>query len=386
MHANDEVLGYLSLRFLGNTLKAGWIEKALVSKGISGNLVDKENQNRYVIPLSTTIKSIIDRGINYPGDSGILILGIPGLTCEKFVVVFRNESDDDEMYRILSAFWIKNYNPNEITRLFLKHEMGSALLTAFDEPVVDYIEYLRDQASTGHCVESFSLSIPSNWRKSRTWIPDLIKEDSSDSVLLNHDAAKNTTALALLFSNWIKDMTDTLQLDKLVGACFFIRGNIAEAFFWDGARDILTSSTFSSPDIEKHAMNILLPLWDDSSKPISSSPPPEDIPTASERESPTESVPVRPPPLPPEFKEIESRARGLVNRIDIDDTFRRIERIESILGELEHSQEQEEDKPTSSHPNLMESRIKDALDSLEDLTKRLSELEERIVTVCRELE
>ncbi|MCK5237976.1 MAG: hypothetical protein KAR33_00425, partial [Candidatus Thorarchaeota archaeon] len=107
MHANGEVLGHLSIRFPGDKLKAGWIETGLLTKGITGNLVDKENQNRYVIPLSTSMRSVIDRGVSSSGAAGIMLLGTPGLRSEKFVVVFRNESQDGKLFRNISAFWIK---------------------------------------------------------------------------------------------------------------------------------------------------------------------------------------------------------------------------------------------------------------------------------------
>ncbi len=386
MYANDEVLGYLSNRLSGDKLKAGWIETGLVSKGIKGDLVNKENQEGYVIPLSTTIRAVIDRDIKYPDDAGILILGEPGLLCEKFVVVFKNESDDDKLIRNISAFWIKGYTPNEITRLFLKHELGSGLLSTFDEPGVDYIEYLRDQISSGILEEAFSLVIPSNWRKSRNWISDLLKEDSSESMLLIQDWSKNTVSLAYLLSNWIKDMSEQLKIEKLVGACFFIRGNISEGFFWDGPREIMTCSQFNTPDIEQIAMNILLPLWDTSGAPIHSTTSDDDSDIKSKDTIHGESIPPSPPLLPQEFEEIAHRARGLVGKIDIDDTFRRIERIEAILGELEYARDQEDEKTTVPHPDLMESRIKEALDSLEEITNRLEELEKRLVTVCKEIE
>jgi hypothetical protein len=388
LYANKDIQGYLSLSFKGEKLKAGWIEKGILSKCIDGELIDKENQNKYVIPLSTSLKAVIDRGINYPGDAGILILGPSGLTCEKFVIVFRNESKEDEISRMVSAFWIKGYNPNEITRLFLKYELGSDLLSTFEEPGIDYIEFLREQTSTGLCTETFSLRIPSNWMKSRTWIQDLVKDDTSDSVLFKHDVSNNTTALALLFSIWMKDMIESLKIDKPIGACFFLRGNHTEAFFWDGPREILTSSSFGKPDVECLAMNILLPLWAESSEPIPSRE--SEGPSESDSSHSTgEAIPPT-PSLPPEFEAIQSRVRGLLNRIDVEDTYRRVERLEAIVGELEYQQEQvqkqKKEEPAPQYSNLMESRIKDALDSLEELTKRLAELEERFISVCKNLE
>ncbi len=386
MHANGEVLGHLSIRFPGDKLKAGWIETGLLTKGITGNLVDKENQNRYVIPLSTSMRSVIDRGVSSSGAAGIMLLGTPGLRSEKFVVVFRNESQDGKLFRNISAFWIKEFTPHEITRIFLRHELGVDVSSSFDEPGVDYVEYIREQTTIGTCAEAFSLNVPSDWSNLRTWIPDSVKDDSSDSIIFKHETSKNSTALALLLSNWIKDMSETLKIDKPVGACFFIRGETSELFFWDGPRNILTTSIFNESDIDKHAMNILLPLWAVSTEPIPSTKVAIDTPIGDSKAPSSEPTTEGPPRIPPEYEEIARRARGLVSKIDIEDTYRRIERIESILGELEHTRNQKDEQPAASHPNLMESRIKEAIESLEEITKRLSELEERIVTVCREIE
>jgi hypothetical protein len=388
MHANGEVIGHLSIRFSGDKLKAGWIEKGLLSKGIKGTLTDKENQNRYVIPLSTSMRSVIDRGLNGTGEAGIILLGEPGLRTEKFVMVFRNEHTDNELTRYISVFWINDSTPADIVNLFLKHELQLPISNTFDEPGIDYIEYVRDQTSTGNCNESLSIRIPSKWETTRTWIPDSLKDESGDQVIFKYQVSKITSALALLMSNWIKDVRESLKMSKIVGSSLFIRGEATEAFFWDGSRNIMTTSQFNSSSIETHAANILIPLWAESSETIPSvSPTKDDAPKKTEK--PVETVPVSPPTIPPEYEELASRAQGLVRRIDIEDTYRRIERIEAIVSELEHMQqkeEEEEEKSSTSHPNLMESRIKEALESLEELTQRLSELEERLINVCRDLE
>ena len=381
MHAEGEVLGHISVRMKGKALRAGWIEEGIISKSIGGSLEDKETQIQFVIPLSSTVRHIVDRGLNDDGDAGIVILGEQGLDNNKFVLVFRNEFKDGDLSRHVSAFWIQKHNPHEIFRLFLKHELGQELSGTFSEPAVDYVEYLREQVSLNRCTEALSVRIPENWNTSRAWINDTLRARSNDTILLRHNPTNLSISLGLLLSNWISEVNETLRIKNPVAACLFQRAGILESFFWDGPGEIATVSIFEDSDMESLSMNLVLPLWalsQERTQPPSKTR--EVVSTSSEVSSSSVEE------LPPEYKIILSKAEELVGSVDIDDTFRRIERIEGVLGELEHIGERATEPSSSTKANQMESRLRKTLDRLEHLVSSLNELEERIESACKQME
>jgi len=388
MHAEGEVLGHISVKMKEKALRAGWIEEGIISKSIGGSLEDKETQNHFVIPLSSTIRHIVDRGLNNDGEAGIVILGEQGLDNDKFVLVFRNEFIDGVLSRHVSAFWIRKYNPHEILRLFLKHELGLELSGTFSEPAVDYVEYLREQVSLNRCTEALSVRIPKNWDTSRAWINDTLRARSDDTILLRHNPTNLSISLGLLLSNWISEVNEALRIKNPVAACFFQRGGILESFFWDGPREIATVSIFEDFDIELLSVNLVLPLWALSQERTQ---PPSKTREAIARDeesfstsSDVSSFSVE--ELPPEYKIILSKAEELVGSVDIDDTFRRIERIEGVLGEIEHIGERGTEPSSSTRANQMESKLRKTLDRLEHLVSSLNELEKRIESACKQME
>ncbi|MDF1537523.1 MAG: hypothetical protein P1Q69_01290 [Candidatus Thorarchaeota archaeon] len=388
MHAEGKILGHISVQTDANTLRAGWIEEGIVSKSIDGSIDEKENQRQYVIPLSSTVRHLVDRGLNTAGDAGIVILGEQGLDNDKFVLVFRVESDEGNIFRYVSAFWIRKYNPHEILRLFLKYELGQELSGTFSEPAIDYVEYLREQVSMNRCPEVFSLRIPENWKTSHAWINDILKARSNETTLLRHNPTNRSIPLGLLMSNWISEINTTLKIKNPVAACLFQRTSGLESFFWDGPGKIATVAIFEDSDVESLSMNLILPLWVTSKEPIY---PPSKTKEGIAREEtdslvPSEAISSKMKELPPEYKIILSKAEDLMESVDVDDTFRRIERIEGVVGELEHMSTKEIKKPSSTRANQMESQLRKALDRLDQLVSSLDELEERIESACKQME
>ncbi len=388
MHAEGEILGHISVQTDAKTLRPGWIEEGIISRSIDGSLDEKENQQRYIIPLSSTVRHLIDRGLNTNGDTGIVILGEQGLDNDKFVLVFRNESKEGNVSRNISAFWIRKHNPHDILRLFMKYELGQELSGVFSEPAIDYVEYLREQVSMNRFLEVFSLRIPDNWNTSRTWINDVLRSRSDDTTLLRHNPTNRSIPLGLLLSNWMTEVNSTLKLRKPIAACLFHRDTSLESFFWDGPGKIATVAILENSDIESLSINLILPLWASSKERMDSrSITPKGIFRqekdlhVSSKESYSQEF-----ELPPEYGVMLSKAEALMNSVNIDDTFRRIERIEGVLGDLEHLSEMETESSSSTTANQMESRLRKALDRLDQLVSSLDELEERIESVCKHME
>ncbi len=362
-------------------LRPGWIEDGIISKSFEGSLDDKDVQKKYIIPLSSTMRSIVDRGLNNDGDAGIVIIGEQGLPSEKFVLIFRNEFGREDISRHVYVFWIKEHTPFEILQLFLKNEIGEDLTEGPKEPVIDYVEYLREQVYLNRCADVFSPRLPEHWQASRTWINDSLRTRSEDAILLRENPTNASISLGLLLSNWISEINENMKIKKPIAACIFQRSGNLETFFWDGPREIVTTAIFEDYDMASLSTNLIMPLWTSSKEYIQ--PLSKTVSTGSVTS--TSSSPVM-TEVPSEYKAILSRVQNLLGSVDIDDTFRRIERIEGVIGELEHMSEKDSNQPTSTRINQMESRLRKALDRLDNLVDNLSELEERIESIYKQME
>jgi len=378
MYTNNEVKGYLAVRIVGDQLKPGWLETGIMSKGINGSLGSKPNQVDFVIPLSSTIRSVIDRGLSDSGDSGFIIYGESGLTEEKFVVSFKIHSENDETTRDFIAFRITNYSPYDIARLVLKYDMGVELSGEYLEPRFDYIDYFSEQGTSNDIVDGFSLSMPSNWSNPRGWIPELLNSTNTDAIILKLGSIHDSIALSLLFSNWVLEMVENLLIRDPVASCFLLRGIKIESFLWDGPRDIMTSIITRDIDAETLATQILNPLWAKSDELLAPSSKTKEVVVREE------SLPIKDDEqkrMSSKEKKLLSKVEYVLHEVDVNDTLRRIERAEAILSELERISTMKEDEPPE-RPNHLESRLKETLDRLESLTERLAALEKRIQKIC----
>lgn len=377
MYTNDEVKGYLAVRIIGDQLKPGWLETGILSKGISGSLGSKPNQVEYVIPLSSTIRCIIDRGISDDGDAGFVIYGESGLKEEKFVVAFKVSQENTDTIRDFLAFRISGYSPHDIARLVLKFDMGMNLIAESSEPQVDYIEYIKEQSVVADTLQGFSLRMPANWANPRGWIPELLSAPQNEDVLLKLGTIQDCIAKSLLLSSWVLEMIENLLVRDPIAACFFVRGDVLESYFWDGPRDLMTSLISKGLDLETFTTNVLIPLWAKTDELVISSSRIKEV-----------IVEAEPQPIEDEQKKLSSKERKLLQKVewvlrdvDVNDTMRRIERAESILSELERLSTVKEEEPQVKS-NHLESRIKETLDRLEALNERLSSIERRLEKIC----
>lgn len=385
MYSNDEVKGYLVVKIKGDSISPGWLETGIISKGLHGSLNSKPNQVDYVIPLSTTAKAIIDRRIKESGDAGIIIYGEQGLTNEKMVISFEVSHEAESVVRTLSAFRISGYSPQDIVRLVLKYEFGRELSGDRIEPGVDYIEYLRNESSIDRTLEGFSIRIPASWPSPRTWIQEVLMESEGDTILLRQGKISDCASLSILLSNWVAEMVENLLIRDPIAACLFIRGGKTEGFFWDGPRDIMTTALLSGSDLEKMAIHILTPLWADSADIMPSVTRTKEVVVGDfagieeEGQYPEDRI-------SPQEKRLLAKIDRVLGDVDILDTLKRIERIESILSELERLGNRPVEEVQTPKSNHLDSRIKEALERFEALNERLATLEKRIQAIVPKAE
>ncbi len=376
MYVNDDILGYICVNLPSGPFTPGWIETAIVSKGLKGTLRSKNNQKIYVTPIQETAKAFLDRGLDQVGETGIAILGMPGLSAEKLVILVR-KSKNDTMNAV--AFRSKDYNPLEIIRIILKFEFNRSLSSEFEEPPLDYLESLKDDANERFVTELLALQIPSGKNLTRSWIHDAVKDESTDSgiILMKHGKLRISPAIGLLFSNWITSITDVKQHSKLIAACLVMRTKTTEGFFWDGPRKTVSMCIYKGNDLEDYSRKVLLPLW---ALPTERIRPPlrtrEVLISGddSKDESPIRQDTDESDKVSPDLAKSLESISSVIDAIDINNLQNRLERIEHIFDAIEI----EKPKPSVSNRTQIESRLNETVDRLESLITRLSKLEKRI--------
>ena len=133
LYHSGQITGYIHSKLPEGSLKTGWIEQGLLSKGMKGNLRDKHNQESLVIPADRFARLTRDR----PGweNMAIVMIGPKGLVANKFVSIIYGDKGSQSMI----AFQIEKTSPHEITKFLLQNALGKGATLSFEEPNLDYI-------------------------------------------------------------------------------------------------------------------------------------------------------------------------------------------------------------------------------------------------------
>jgi hypothetical protein len=146
LYHSGQISGYIHSKLTDGSLKTGWIEQGLLSKGVKGQLRDKNNQESLVIPADRFARLARDHG--ELDDTTLVIIGSKGLVARKFVAIVFGQQGSQS----LIAFQIQKTSPYEIIR-FLLHALGKKSSQLLEEPNLDYVEQLRIDASEGEVAE-----------------------------------------------------------------------------------------------------------------------------------------------------------------------------------------------------------------------------------------
>jgi hypothetical protein len=223
--------------------------------------------------------------------------------------------------------------------------------------------------------------MPPNKTNPRTWIPEILKDATEEKIIFKNGSLQNCIIISLLFSNWVVEMIETLLVKNPLAACFIFTGDSIESFFWDGPRDIMTVSITSTESLELLATNVLIPLWSmREDKFFPSTKTKEVVVQESSKEESELSEPST--GLSRSDEKLLSKIEWLLRDVDVNDTLRRIERAEAILGDLQHKLKDAPESPTNEMDSFFEKKMKDTLDKLDHLTERLASLETRINKIC----
>lgn len=363
---SGEVLGYIHSRLPVGSLKTGWIEKGLLSKGVKGQLRDKSNQESLVIPADRFAR--LTRDLSGNGTTNIVVIGSKGLNEKKFVAMIVGSEDSQS----LTAFQVQKQSPIEIVRLLLQG-LGKRVSKQLEEPNLDYVEQLRMDAAERIVIDALVLSLPKEVGKISEWIKATLQEKSSDSMLLRHGTSKDLVVFSALLTRWVTGLELFREMRSAIAACVFVKNDHMDVCFWDSSQRIASFATIASVNIQEIFRKYLVPLWmvpGDSLKPLPKKREVVVEPRTSDRKKVSDERKVT------RSDDMDKTVEILRRRLDDVS----ISGLEARLDTLETQVQKGSSSSGLGKGSLdaLQSRMSDNIDRIESLSKRLAELEKRI--------
>jgi hypothetical protein len=365
-HSGD-ITGYIHSNLPADSLKTGWIEKGLLSKGMKGQLRDKHNQESLVVPADRCTR--LTRDMTDGGYASIAIIGSKGLRERKFAaMVYENEG-----FQSLIAFQIQNKTPLEIIQLLLQ-ALDREISDHQEEPNLDYVEQFRIDAGERIVKDALVLSLPKEIAKISEWIKATIQEKSSDSILLRHGSSKDLSVFSALLTRWVNGLELFRETKSAIAACMFVKKKDMDVCFWDSSQRIASFTSIVSTNVEEIGRKYLLPLWM--------------IPGDSLKPPPRKKEVVLDPR--PSKKKVKPEVTRTESSVEIEDLRRRLDEVSisdlaTQLESIETSLRTSSNTQTLDKGGLeaLQSRLSENIDRIETLAKRLVELEKRIKKISR---
>jgi hypothetical protein len=363
LYHSGEITSFIHSNLPVDSLKTGWIEKGLLSKGMRGQLRDKHNQESLIIPADRFAR--LTRDMTSSGYASITVIGSKGLREQKFAAMVYEVED----HQSLIAFQIQEKTPLEIIQLFLR-ALGREISDQRDEPNLDYVEQFRIDAGERIVKDALVLSLPKEITKISEWIKATIQEKSSDNVLLRHGSSKGLVVFSALLTRWVNGLELFRETRSAIVACLFVRKKDMDVCFWDSSQKIASFVNVASGNVEELGRKYMLPLWmvpGDSLKPL-----------PKKKEVVVEPRPRKKTKVQPQDAKT-ARATGIealsrrLDKVSIPDLE---SQLDSIEGRLQTGAKgQSLDKGGFE---TLQSRLSENIDRIETLAKRLAELEKRI--------
>lgn len=365
LYHSGQISGYIHSKLTDGSLKTGWIEQGLLSKGMKGRLRDKNNQESLVIPADRFARLARDRG----GweDAALVIIGSKGLAASKFVAMVFGRQDSQS----LIAFQIQRTSPHDIIRFLIQNALRKKVSQRFEEPALDYIEQLRMDASEGEVDELTVLSLPKKQVKLSEWMKEALLSPSSESIELQHGTSNTIPKFAALVTRWLTGLELFKGTQSGIAAIVFIGQKTMDACFWDQPQRKAAFTTFNHDNIVSLSRKYLTPLWVVPGESVESPKPtrevsvePRKVFVSSKKPS---SIGRHEEPILASTKTVEKILANLSRRLD------------SLESQLKSPKTASEVAGKNRGPlDVLQSRLSENIERIESFSKRLSDLEKRI--------
>ncbi|MBE0525914.1 MAG: hypothetical protein IH631_03165, partial [Candidatus Thorarchaeota archaeon] len=199
MYHSEQISAYIVSKLPSGQLATGWIEQGLLTKGLPGNLQDKNNHETLVIPIDRFAR--LAREYEYEVGFGLFILGEQGSNRLKLVTILKSSKTNSFEAIGFKSDCIQTQELfNTISRLL--SEKSTAVIDT--DPNLDYIEELLSAAADGDVRHLLSLSLPVDKQKTASWIQKLLKSDlKSEAVIAQYGQPHQISSTILLISRWL---------------------------------------------------------------------------------------------------------------------------------------------------------------------------------------
>lgn len=365
LYHSGQITGYIHSKLPEGSLKTGWIEQGLLSKGMKGNLRDKHNQESLVIPADRFARLTRDR----PGweNMAIVMIGPKGLVANKFVSIIYGDKGSQSMI----AFQIEKTSPHEITKFLLQNALGKGATLSFEEPNLDYIEQIRMDAAKGDVEELIALTLPKKQVKLSDWMKEALLSPSSESIEIQFESSNRISKFASLITRWLTGLELFKGIPAGIAAIAFLSKNTIEVCLWDQPQRKAVFSIFKGNQLETFSSNYLTPLWLVPGESIKMPKLVREVTvedrTSSERmekqSKPESSVTT----ISKSTKDAESQLAAISKRLD------------SIESQIKSSTASSDvTLKDSGTMDVLQNRLAESIERIESLSKRLVELEKRL--------
>ncbi len=365
-HSGD-VSGYILAKLPDGSLKTGWIEQGLLSKGVKGQLRDKHNQESLVIPADRFARLIRDMGDS--SSASIVVIGPKGLTKIKFVAMVYGKTSQS-----IIAFMVQRQSPLEIIQFLLKHGLETKISKIFEEPNLDYVEQLRMDSKEKFVTDLLVLSLPKGITKVTEWIKAVLQEGDSEHITIRQGKSKELPVFSALLTRWLNGLELFREMRSAIASCVFVKNGYVDACFWDSPQRIATFAKITGVGIEEISRKYLVPMWIVPGESIVEQAQTREVvleskPKPTQRKSPADSKTLRTDDMK---RNIESLRKRL-DELSISDIEVRLDNLETQI----------QTKPSSSGIekvsfDALQTRLSENINRIEMLSKRLLELEKRI--------
>ncbi len=260
MYHSGQVSAYIISKLPEGKLTIGWIEQGLLSKGLTGNLQDKKNQENLVIPMDRFTR--LTRDYDAEIKLGLIILGAHGLDKSKLVTLVSNQYFTGKGSINAIGFNSDNIQTLELTHIITRFLSEKTESNIDNDPNLDYIEELLTDAANGDVRHLLSLSLPSGTHKLTDWIRNILKSDlKSEAVLAQIGDHHEFSPSVLLFSRWLLGLEFFKKTKNAISSIILVQDSQIVLCFWDSPQNLATFAIIEGANIERVLRKYTLPLW-----------------------------------------------------------------------------------------------------------------------------
>ncbi|TFH05128.1 MAG: hypothetical protein E4H14_13385 [Candidatus Thorarchaeota archaeon] len=257
MYHSEQISAYIVSKLPSGQLATGWIEQGLLTKGLPGNLQDKNNHETLVIPIDRFAR--LAREYEYEVGFGLFILGEQDSNRLKLVTILKSSKTNSFEAIGFKSDCIQTQELfNTISRLL--SEKSTAVIDT--DPNLDYIEELLSAAADGDVRHLLSLSLPVDKQKTASWIQKLLKSDlKSEAVIAQYGQPHQISSTILLISRWLLGLDIFRKTKNAITTILFTLTSHIVLCLWDSRQNLATFAFVEGVDTERILRKYILPLW-----------------------------------------------------------------------------------------------------------------------------